>query len=65
MITLKKAIEILDLNLKEAGGKMPPDVKEALQLSREALKRLLSGRNPERRYVCYLLPGEEQEKEGD
>lgn len=57
-MTIPKAIEIIDLNLKEAGDKMPPDVKDALELSKEALKRLLLCRTPERLYMGYLLPGE-------
>ena len=61
MITLKKSIEILELNIKEAGKRMPPDCKEALQLSIEAMKRLQDYRrqglvNPRR-----LLPGEADE----
>lgn len=37
-MTILKAIEILDLNIREAGPKMPADVLAALNLSREALK---------------------------
>lgn len=36
-MTWEKDIEILQLNLKEAGSKMPPDVKDALKHSIEAL----------------------------
>lgn len=32
-----KAIEILDLNIKEAGKKMPPDILDALKLGRQAV----------------------------
>ena len=37
---IEQAIEILDLNVKEAGNKMPPDVKDALSLAIEALERV-------------------------
>ena len=36
---LEKAIEILELNLKEAGKSMPPDVKEALELAISDMKK--------------------------
>lgn len=41
MITIKKAIEILDINLKEAGDSMPPDVKETLELSKLGFKLII------------------------
>lgn len=40
MITIEKAIEILELNLKEAGKNMAPDVKDSLTLGIEAMKRI-------------------------
>jgi len=40
MITIEKAIEIIELNIKEAGKSMPPDVRDALNLSVEAMKRI-------------------------
>ncbi|MBA7716182.1 hypothetical protein ES703_125247 [subsurface metagenome] len=60
-MTIKKAIEILELNLREAGSGMPSDCKEAVQLSVEALKRHL-----DRDYISFngmmaLLPGETEE----
>lgn len=40
MQTLLKSAEILDINVKEGGSKMPPDCKEAVIRGREALVRL-------------------------
>lgn len=62
MQTSKKAIEILELNLKEAGSGMPSDCKEAVQLGVEALKR-----HRDRDYITFngmmaLLPGETAEE---
>lgn len=55
---LIKAKEILELNIKLAGKKMPPDTLEALKLSIEAIKRVKACRPVD----CYapeiLLPGE-------
>jgi len=60
-MTLEKAIEILELNLKEAGDKIPPDCRKALKLGIEAMKRV---NNP----LLYnlinprvLLPGETED----
>jgi len=39
-MTIEKAIEIGELNIKEAGKKMPPDTLDALKLLVEAGKRL-------------------------
>lgn len=38
VMTISKAIEILDLNIKKAAPTMPPDVKDALALSLKALR---------------------------
>lgn len=35
-----KAIEILDLNLKEAGKSMPPDCREAIRVAVRSMKEL-------------------------
>ncbi|GAH38437.1 unnamed protein product [marine sediment metagenome] len=43
-MTDEKAVEILELNIKEAGPKMPPDVKAALIRAVMALKeKIMSG----------------------
>lgn len=57
-MTADKAKEIIDLNIKEAGKKMPPDVKDALQLSSENLERLLYARIVPDAYYTRLLPSE-------
>jgi len=56
--TLLKAAEILDLNLKEAGAKMSPDVKEAVLKGNEALVRLDYGRRTGSLFAQKLLPSE-------
>ncbi len=43
-MTADKAKEIIDLNITEAGKNMPPDVKDALQLSSENFERLIYAR---------------------
>ncbi len=53
-----KAIEILDLNIPKGDSKMPPDIKDALMLGIEALKRY-----NDRDYLSLverdaMLPGE-------
>lgn len=37
---LTKVIEIMELNLKEAGTKMSPDFRDAAQISIEAVRRI-------------------------
>lgn len=37
-ITMSKAYEILDLNMKEAHKQMPPDVRESLNLALNTMK---------------------------
>lgn len=58
MIKLSKAIEIIDLNLKEAGKNMPPDVKATMIVSRSALKRFQTFRQGHRTNMIDLLEGE-------
>lgn len=58
---LTKAIEILDLNLKEAGSKMPPDCRDAVQLSIEALKHLQHERDLRIGFWTDPIPGETPE----
>ncbi|MBA7577013.1 hypothetical protein ES708_18859 [subsurface metagenome] len=55
---LEKAKEIIDHNIKEAGNKMPPDVKMALQLSSEADARILLARKGASFIGGGLLPSE-------
>ncbi len=57
-MTIKKAIEILNINLRDAGSGMPSDCKEAVQLMVEA-----GIRHRDRDYTSFtgmmaLLPGE-------
>jgi len=57
-LTPDKAIEILELNLKEAGPKMPPDVKSALMYGIDGLKAFLHMRNHGYLYAQKRLPCE-------
>lgn len=57
-LTLKKAAEILDLNAREAGGKMPPDTKKAVIYGKEALERIDYGRKSGSLFAQKLLPSE-------
>lgn len=59
---LAKTIEILELNTREAGNKMPIDCRVALQLGIEAIKRLQVGRNNPGTHWNDLLPGETPEQ---
>lgn len=55
---LTKAIEILDLNIKEQGGKMPPDCLTALKLAVSALEQLTHYREVDNTLSNHLLHGE-------
>jgi len=57
-MTADKAREILELNINEAGKKMPPDVKHALTIAVGAIERIQVGRNNPGTYWNDLLPGE-------
>lgn len=57
-ITLLKAAEILDLNAKKAGEKMPPDCLDAVILGKEALERLDYHRKAGHFFAQQLLPSE-------
>lgn len=46
-MTIDKAIEIIQLNLKEAGPKMPPDVQEALKLAILSMEHFKKASSPE------------------
>jgi len=56
---LEKAKEIVELNIKEAGNKMPPDCRDALKLENEATKRILDARSGFTLDIAALLPGED------
>lgn len=55
---LETAKEILELNLQEAGKKMPEDVKDALGLGIEALKYFIDQREEWIKSIHEPLPGE-------
>ncbi|GAJ01791.1 unnamed protein product [marine sediment metagenome] len=57
-MTAEKAKEIIDLNIKEAGKTMPPDVKTALIIHSEAMERLIYARIVPDQYYTRLLPSE-------
>lgn len=61
MIKLSKAKEILNLNLTEAGRKMPPDTYSALILAVETFNFIQLTRDTEGALAIPLLPGEEAE----
>jgi len=61
-LKLTKAIEILDLNIKEAGKKMPADTLDSLKLGVEALTVIGYLRNAERPIRPPLLSGETEER---
>lgn len=58
---LSTAKEIMELNIQEAGKKMPPDTLDALKLHVEAVKRELRNRDDPDYLLCGLLPGETPE----
>jgi len=55
---LEKVKEILELNIKEAGKQMPPDVKTALEISLQAVDRELSWRQRYPHQSHFPFPGE-------
>lgn len=59
---MPKVIEILELNVKEAGKKMPPDVKDAVNIGIEASKRYYFLRSLSSIKAFPLLPGETLEE---
>jgi len=58
-ITMTKALEILDLNLVEAGPKMPADVKASIALACQALRTIQTYRRVYFPMIQDLLIGEE------
>lgn len=59
-ITIAKAIEIQEFNIKEAKPKMPPDVEAAIRLSTAGLKAIQAYRNSTTDDdSLFELPGEQ------
>ena len=58
---LSKAIEIIDLNIRQRSPKMPPDVLAALKLLNEGGKAILKMRHYPFPDEILLLPGEDPE----
>jgi hypothetical protein len=63
LITMRKAIEILDLNMKEAHKSMPEDVKAALNLGINTMGTVQFIRKGGDWNLKTLFPGEEAEEE--
>jgi hypothetical protein len=61
-IKLSKAIEILDLNAKEAGKKMPEDVRDSLNLAVNCMKTVQYIRHGGSWSFLALLPDEAPEQ---
>lgn len=57
-ITLPKAMEILDLNLKQAKPQMPPDVALAVYVGISAIHRVVDNRLTPNPLIHVLLDGE-------
>lgn len=56
-ICIVKAVEILTLNVREAGSKMPPDVKDSVELGVKALVHILDehdGKIPEHDPTTFI-----------
>ena len=60
-MNLQTAKEIIDLNIKEAGNKMPPDTLEALKLNSEADDFIIRNRGYGAVHIPNLLPSETPE----
>ncbi|MBA7696704.1 hypothetical protein ES703_105355 [subsurface metagenome] len=60
-MNLEKAIEILDLNVRQRSPRMPPDVLDALKLGSEALKRCITLAQNNPLWAAKPLPGETEE----
>lgn len=58
MQTLYQATQILDLNIKENGKSMPPDLKDALILGVQCIQRVQEGRDKLMSFCLALLPYE-------
>lgn len=64
-MNLPKAIEILDLNISEAGRRMPADTLTALKLAKEALERIQSHRRDKWSILNIPLPSETNDKDSN
>lgn len=53
-----QAIEILTLNVKVAGKRMPPDVRDAVKVGVESIEFIERNATILRRYEITPLPGE-------
>jgi len=62
-ITMKKAVEILELNVKEGSKKMPPDVRDALSLAISNMKTTQFIRSGGEWDLKAMFPGEAPEEE--
>jgi len=61
-ITMTKAIEILNLNLKEAGIKMPRDTRDALNLAINCMHTIKYVRGGREWSFAALFPDEAPEE---
>jgi hypothetical protein len=61
-IKLSKAMEILELNMKEAHKKMPPDVRESLNLALNCMKTVQFIRGGGQWSFSALFPNEAPEE---
>jgi len=62
-IKMTKALEILELNVKEGHKKMPPDVKDSLNLAISTMNIVLFIRGGGEWDLKALFPGEAPKKE--
>lgn len=62
-ITMKKAIEVLEINIKEGRKGMPPDVEDSLNLAISNMNTVLFVRHGGAWDFHALFPGEAPEKE--
>jgi hypothetical protein len=61
-ISLNKAVEILELNIKEAGTKMPRDTRDALSLALSSMHTVAYIRGGGQWSFDTLFPGEVPEE---
>lgn len=62
-ITMRKAVEVLDLNAKEEHKKMPADVKDSLNLAINTMRTVLYIRSGGKWDLTALFPNEAPEPE--
>lgn len=58
---ITKAIEILNLNIKQRDSNMPPDVMDALMMSHDGLVKIQLHRTDPQHIVIGLLKGETEQ----